>query len=104
MERRIIEIKVRLSESEMALLNRDVKKSGLSREAYLRSLIRKMPLKERPQIELTEVLHNLRKIGSNLNQIAMIANTKGFVDTAAYWENVRWVQKTVGQIVRGMYG
>ncbi len=104
MERRIIEIKVRLSESEMALLNRDVKKSGLSREAYLRSLIRKMPLKERPQIELTEVLHGLRKIGSNLNQIAMIANTKGFVDTAAYWENVRWLQKTVGQIIRGMYG
>lgn len=104
MEKRIIEIKVRLSESEMALLNNDVKKSGLSREAYLRSLIRKMPLKERPQIELTEVLHSLRKIGSNLNQIAMIANTKGFVDTTAYWINVRWLQDAVGQIIRGMYG
>lgn len=104
MERRIMEIKVRLSESETALLNNDVKKSGLSREAYLRSLIRKMPLKERPQIELTDVLHSLRKIGSNLNQIAMVANTKGFVDTTAYWENVRWLQEAVGQIIRGMYG
>ena len=104
MEKRIIEIKVRLSESEMALLNSDVKKSVLSRKAYLRSLIHKMPLKERPQIELTDVLHSLRKIGSNLNQIAMVANTKGFVDTTAYWENVRWLQEVVGQIIRGMYG
>jgi hypothetical protein len=31
-----------LTESEAATLNRDVKKAGVSREAYLRSLIRKM--------------------------------------------------------------
>lgn len=104
MARREIKINLRLNESEAALLNRDVKKSGLSREAYLRSLICKMPLKERPPIELTEVLHNLRKIGSNLNQIAKAANTKGFVDTAVYWKNVHWLQDTVGQLIRGMYG
>ena len=104
MARREIKIDLRLSESEAALLNRDVKKSGLSREAYLRALIRKMPLKERPAIEFNEVLHSLRKIGGNLNQIAAAANSKGFVDTASYWENVRWLQESVGSLIRGMYG
>lgn len=104
MARREIKIDLRLNASEAALLNRDVEKSGLSREAYLRALIRKMPLKEQPPAQFTEVLHNLRKIGSNLNQIAAVANTKGFVDTAAYWENVRRLQESVGTLIRGMYG
>lgn len=104
MARREIKIDLRLNASEAALLNSDVEKSGLSREAYLRSLIRKMPLKERPPAQLAEVLHSLRKIGGNLNQIAAVANTKGFVDTAAYWENVRWLQESVGALIRGMYG
>ena len=104
MARREIKIDLRLNASEVALLNRNVEKSGLSREAYLRALIRNMPLKERPPIEFTEVLHNLRQIGNNMNQIATVANTKGFVDTTSYWENVRWLQESVGKLVRGMYG
>ena len=36
MARRKIKIDLRLNESEAAMLNRDVEKSGLSREAYLR--------------------------------------------------------------------
>ena len=104
MARREIKIDLRLNASEAALLNRDVEKSGLSREAYLWSLIRNMPLKERPPMEFTEVLHGLRKIGGNLNQIAVVANAKGFIDTPAYWENVRWLQESVGKLVRGMYG
>lgn len=104
MARREIKIDLRLNASEAALLNRDVGKSGLSREAYLRALIHNMPLKERPPMEFTEVLHSLRQIGGNLNQIAIVANAKGFVDTASYWENVRWLQESVGKLVRGMYG
>lgn len=104
MAKREIKIDLRLNESEATLLNRDVERSGLSREAYLRSLIRKIPLKERPPMELVEALHSLRKIGNNLNQVATVANTKGFVDTADYWENVRWLQDAVGQMIRGMYG
>ena len=41
MARRNIKIDLRLNESEAAMLNRDVEKSGLSREAYLRHLSQK---------------------------------------------------------------
>lgn len=43
MSNRNIEIKVRLNRKEAEALNKRVKKSRLSREAYLRHLIKLMP-------------------------------------------------------------
>ena len=103
MARRTIKIDLRLTESEAAALNRDVKKAGVSREAYLRSLIRKMPLKEKPPKDVIDILKNLQQINNNMNQIAVKANAKGFVDTASYWENVRWLKDTVRKLMEVMY-
>lgn len=103
MARRTIKIDLRLTESEAAALNRDVKKAGVSREAYLRSLIRKMPLKEKPSVDVINILKNLQQINNNMNQLAVKANAKGFVDTASYWENVRWLKDTVSKLMEVMY-
>ena len=103
MARRTVKIDLRLTESEAATLNRDVKKAGVSREAYLRSLIRKMPLKEKPSVDVIDILKNLQQINNNMNQIAVKANAKGFVDTASYWENVRWLKETVIKLMEVMY-
>ena len=103
MARRTVKIDLRLTESEAATLNRDVKKAGVSREAYLRSLIRKMPLKEKPPVDVIDILKNLQQINNNMNQIAVKANAKGFVDTASYWENVRWLKETVIKLMEVMY-
>lgn len=69
MARRNIKIDLRLNESEAAMLNRDVEKSGLSREAYLRALIKHMPIKEKPPIEFTQMLKAMQQISNNMNQI-----------------------------------
>ncbi len=103
MARRTIKIDLRLTESEAVALNRDVKKAGVSREAYLRSLIRKMPLKEKPPKDVIDILKNLQQINNNMNQIAVKANAKGFVDAASYWENVRWLKDTVSKLMEVMY-
>ena len=103
MARRTIKIDLRLSESEVAALNRDVKKAGVSREAYLRSLIRKMPLKEKPSVDVVDILKNLQQINNNKNQIAVKANSNGFVDTASYWQNIRWLQETVSELMEVIY-
>lgn len=103
MARRDVKIDLRLSEREAEALNRDVKKAGVSREAYLRSLIRKMPLKEKPPMDLVEVLKNLNQINHNMNQIAVKANAKGFVDASSYWDNVRWLQETVSKLMEVIY-
>ena len=103
MARRTVKIDLRLTESEAAALNRDVKKAGVSREAYLRSLIRKMPLKEKPPVDVIDILKNLQQINNNISQIAVKANARGFVGTASYWENVRWLKDTVRKLMEVMY-
>ena len=103
MARRTNKIDLRLTESEAAALNRDGEKAGVSREAYLRCLIRKMPVKVKPPMVVVDILKNLQQINNNMNQIAVKANAKGFVDTASYWENVRWLKDTVRKLMEVMY-
>ena len=98
------EVRVRLSEDELAVLNQDTEKSGWSREKYMRALIAHSPIKSKPSMDLVSVLRNLQQINNNINQIAMKVNTLNFVDTAAYWENVDGLKKTIQELLEVMYG
>jgi hypothetical protein len=102
--RRNIKIDLRLNEQEMEWLRRDVARSGWSREKYLRALIEHSSIREMPSMDLISVLRNLQQINNNMNQVALIANAKGFVDTAAYWENVELLKETIHELLEVMYG
>jgi len=102
--RRNIKIDLRLNEQEMERLRRDVARSGWSREKYLRALIEHSSIREMPSMDLISVLRNLQQINNNMNQVALIANAKGFVDTAAYWENVELLKETIHELLEVMYG
>lgn len=104
MARRNIKIDLRLNEQEMEWLRRDVARSGWSREKYLRALIEHSSIREMPSMDLISVLRNLQQINNNMNQVALIANAKGFVDTAAYWENVELLKETIHELLEVMYG
>ena len=104
MARRNIKIDLRLNEQEMERLRRDVARSGWSRDKYLRALIEHSSIREMPSMDLISVLHNLQQINNNMNQVALIANAKGFVDTAAYWENVELLKETIHELLEVMYG
>ena len=104
MARRNIKIDLRLNAQEMERLRRDVARSGWSREKYLRALIEHSSIREMPSMDLISVLRNLQQINNNMNQVALIANAKGFVDTAAYWENVELLKETIHELLEVMYG
>ena len=104
MARRNIKIDLRLNEQEMERLRRDVARSVWSREKYLRALIEHSSIREMPSMDLISVLRNLQQINNNMNQVALIANAKGFVDTAAYWENVELLKETIHELLEVMYG
>ena len=89
---------VRLTEEEMANLMKQVEKTGLSRENYIRALIEKSPIRERPPKEFFTLLEEMRRIGTNMNQIARQANSIGFIDTNAYWENVKALEDAISDI------
>ena len=102
--RRICEVKTRLYPEELIILNRDVERSGLSREAYLRALIKKRPIKERPSPDLLMTLKQLQQINNNMNQIAIKAHSKGLVDATSYRQNVEMLTGVIGELLEVMYG
>lgn len=91
MRKRNVEILFRLTRREAQELDKKVKKSGLSREAFLRAMIEGYQLHEKPGPVFYETMRQMSAIGNNLNQIAAKANALGFVDQPRYEkEALKW--------------
>ncbi len=84
MSKRNIEIKVRLNRKEAEALNKRVKKSRLSREAYLRHLIEGSVPREAPSLDYYTMMRELYRIGNSLNQIAQKAHVLNVMDVQRY--------------------
>jgi len=94
---------VSLTEKEMDNLMANVRKTGLTRNTYIRSLIANIQPKELPHPDFYEVLKTLRQISINMNQIAIKANTTGDIATNTYWENSRRLQQAISEIKSKYY-
>ena len=102
MRKRNIEIIFRLNESEAEALERKVKQSGLSREAYLRQIIKGIVPKNTPPPDYYLMMKELHKIGNNLNQIAQKAHVLNVVDVQRYDKAVRHFEQTVRVITEAV--
>lgn len=71
---------LRLSDSEFDELEEKAKKSGLNKSVYLRRLIAGVRPREKPDAKFYKVLNDLGRIGTNINQIATIANTTQYIN------------------------
>ena len=99
---RNIEIKVRLNRKEAESLNKRVKKSRLSREAYLRHLISGFIPRDAPPPDYFSMMKELYGIGNNLNQIAQKAHTLNVVDVQRYDTAVRQFETAVKKITEAV--
>ena len=104
MRKRNIPIVVHLNAKECQSLMKKVKKSGLSREAYIRTLLDGYAPKEMPPPDYHAMMRELNAIGNSINQIAARANTTGFFlagEYAGYMQEFRSavlsIQKAVTQ-------
>jgi len=77
-----------LTDEELIRLNNAVKKSGLSREAYIRTVLNGLVPTDKPPPDFFQMIRELHSIGGNLNQIAKRANSTGDVDAARYERNL----------------
>ena len=101
-EKRNIEIKVRLNRKEADNLFKRVKRSRLSREAYLRHLINdKIPQEAQPP-DYYSMMQQLYRIGTNLNQIAQKAHTLNVIDVQRYDAAVHKFEEAVQQITEAV--
>ncbi len=77
------EIKIRLTDEELAELDAKVKDTHLSRESYIRTVLAGEGYYIKPDPVTWEALDQLRRVGNNLNQLLIHANTMKFVDMPA---------------------
>ena len=99
MRKRNVSIMFRLNRKEAESLDKKVKKSGISREAYLRHLITGVVPQDAPPPDYYSMMRELHKVGNNLNQIAQKAHTLNVIDVKRYDEVVREYEAVVKLIM-----
>lgn len=84
MRKRNIEIKLRLYPNEQKMLIRKAKSAGISREEYLRVLLRGYVPRAQPPADFAPLIRELQAVGRNINQLAFKANALGDINTGAF--------------------
>lgn len=99
--RRIHRIQVRLDDDEYDYFCYNVKRTGLTKEAYLRTLIDGKIPKLREELDVDkEIVSQLYAIGNNLNQIARRAHTLGRIDIDRYDKSVENFKKIMIEFIK----
>ncbi len=65
-----------LSDKEYEHLERNLKKTGISKSSFIRKLILGIEIRPRPPDEYLRLIREVNAIGNNINQIAHIANAE----------------------------
>ena len=94
---------LRLNDKEHESLIKSSEKVGVPREVYLRMLIMGTQPKEKPSADLYGMMKELNAIGNSLNQIAKVANSKGFINVKAYEENACKLNKFITEIIKAVF-
>ena len=102
MRKRNVAILFRLNRKEAEALDKKVKKSGLSREAYLRHLISGVVPMDAPPPDYYSMMRELHRIGNNLNQIAQKAHILNVLDVQRYDRDMRMFEDTVKKITEAV--
>lgn len=102
MRKRNIQIITRLNKEEHQNLQKCVKKSGMSQEAYVRHLINGLVPTDAPPPDYYSMMRELHSIGTNLNQIAQKAHVLNVLDVKRYDENAAVLNKAVVEITNAV--
>ena len=102
MRKRNVHIQFWLDKKEAEAFQKKVKKSGLSREAYLRHLVNGLVPQDAPPPDYFSMMRELHGIGNNLNQIAVKAHTLNVLDVQRYDEACRKLDVAVKKITEAV--
>lgn len=72
---------LRLTEQEAAILSSKAKQCGLKRSEFLRRSMLEIPIRENPPADIPDLLDEVRRVGNAINQLLLLANALGTIDT-----------------------
>lgn len=102
MRKRNVSVLFRLTRREAEGLDKKVRRSGLSREAYLRHLVNDVVPQDTPPPAYYDFMRELHRVGNNLNQIAQKAHVLNVIDVLRYDEAVRQLDRLVKDITKAV--
>ena len=94
MRKRNKRVEVYLTEDEYSNLAEKVKLSGMSREAFIRQVLGGAEIKAKPPADFYKLIVEVRKVGSNLNQLVKRAQVLDFIDTPALQNVMAEIRET----------
>lgn len=71
---------IRMAEEELSVLDSKVSRTQKSREQFVRDAANGCSIFEKPPAEYGEIIKQLRRIGTNIDQLLVVARVKGFMD------------------------
>ena len=92
-------IPVRLNAKELRYLEEQVKKSGLAREEYLRTLIMGGEVHAKPCEHHADLLRKIAGLCNNANHLAHVANASGSASQESLREMLR-ISRETWQLVK----
>ncbi len=103
MRNRNNQINVRLNDNELQRLNKQVVKSGMSKEKFLRNLIAGAEIKPAPPVDFMNLIREVKRLGSNVDRLLHYANGKGYVSKKELTETLTELdnlEKTMWQVFK----
>lgn len=94
-------VQVRLNDNEYDFLKSQIKRTGLTTEAYLRKIIANKTPKTKEFAERDrDIIAQLNAIGNNLNQISRRANTMGIINIDSFSRAIKLFEKTMSEFFK----
>lgn len=91
-------VELALNDEEYDKFLSSVRLCGMTQQAYLYSLVQNRLPQPKPSQDFFEMINQLRRIGSNLNQLAMIAHKSGSIDVIRYKKDIEELNTSILEI------
>jgi len=88
-------MKIRFTKEELDALTQKASRTIYSREGFCRKVLTGCTLKEAPPVEYYALIREVKRIGSNINQLLVIANTRGYWQAQELEEALAEYRKTI---------
>lgn len=94
-QKRIREIKIRFLDDELEVLNRKVRKTGMSRESYCRAVLNGSEVKEGPSADVPLLLREVRQNSVLLDQLVQARGEVEGVRLAQLLDQMQEVEQMI---------
>ncbi len=99
MRKRDHRVEIYFNDDELARLKEQVRKSGLSRERYCRQVLNGSEVREALPADVRVLIREVRRVGSNLDQILAKANAIGLLDVPELRRAVDQINTVAGTVM-----